>query len=216
MPKRPIKQGETVPRIAAEVRAERWEDVWEAGENAELKKKYDPCVLPPDKEIFVPDVKPLTHTLATGKRHRIVINRPKLSLAVVLQKFFGEALTATKGTLVCDGKEISVTPDGEGRISVRIPVMTSFAELQFPSPNDGQKKMTIGMGVGRLDPSDSVSGWRGRLLNLGYPVKFDDGRDDDETCLRLAIEEFQCEHALKVTGERDDATRAKLVEIHGS
>jgi hypothetical protein len=217
MPKRRIMQGETLPRIAAAQKLQRWEDIWEAGENAELKKTYDPCVLPPGEEIFVPEPKPLVFDLPTGKHHRIVVPRPKLSLAVVLQKFSGTPLTEARGTLACAGKEIPVTLDGTGKLNERIPVMTDFAEFVFAAAKDSEKKMKIGMQVGHLDPLDRVSGWRGRLSNLGYPVEFDDGRaDDDESCLRLAIEEFQCEHGLRVTGERDDATSAKLVEIHGS
>ena len=40
--------------------------------------------------------------------------------------------------------------------------------------------------------------------------------EDEDPSLRLAIEEFQCEHDLPVNGERDAATEAKLLEIHGS
>jgi peptidoglycan hydrolase-like protein with peptidoglycan-binding domain len=67
--------------------------------------------------------------------------------------------------------------------------------------------------IGHLDPHDEDSGWQARLVNLGYiPGTLDDITDDH---FRWAVEEFQCDHHLKVTGKLDDATRAKLKDSHG-
>ena len=60
----------------------------------------------------------------------------------------------------------------------------------------------------------SRCGAQGRLRNLGYSVGAIDGvlgRRTDE-----ALRAFQLDHGLEVTGELDDATRAKLAEFgHG-
>jgi hypothetical protein len=54
-----------------------------------------------------------------------------------------------------------------------------------------------------------------RLSHLGYDVGEDlDAPDAD--LLLLAIEEFQCDNDLDVTGEADDPTRARLLELHGA
>ena len=43
--------------------------------------------------------------------------------------------------------------------------------------------------------------------------KIDDGLNT--ALMHYALEEFQCDQKLSVTGELDSATRAKLKELHG-
>ena len=53
-----------------------------------------------------------------------------------------------------------------------------------------------------------------RLVNLGYLVG---SPQETEPVTRLvAIEEFEVDNDLPVTGEMTGATLAKLVEVHGS
>ena len=73
-----------------------------------------------------------------------------------------------------------------------------------------------------MDPIDEPSGVRKRLRHLGYhcdPLR-PEGPDSPEEALaaldRSAIQAFQQDHQIAPTGEIDDATRAALVEAHGS
>lgn len=63
--------------------------------------------------------------------------------------------------------------------------------------------------------AESLAGLRSRLKNLGY----DAGRrlEDEEldAVTRKGLEDFQREHAVRVTGEADDETRRALVEASG-
>ena len=248
MPIRSIKAGETLPQVAAEEGFGDLDKIWNHPNNADLKKRRDPCVLAPGDQLFVPDRELVKLDLATMKRHKVVVKRPKLSLIVVLQNSSGAPLAGVSGTLTCDGTPFPVSADGDGRVTQDIPIDTEFAELALDAPaaaqdagadgeqagdldnagaeedNDAAK---IGMLVGHLGPLDTAAGWRARLANLGYPVEIPSGDagaapaqeaedEEEDPSLRLAIEEFQCEHDLPVNGERDAATEAKLLEIHGS
>jgi hypothetical protein len=67
--------------------------------------------------------------------------------------------------------------------------------------------------IGHLDPLDEETGWKARLINLGYY----EGclADPDGTRFQYAIEEFQCDQDVKVSGKLDDSTKAKLKQVHG-
>jgi N-acetylmuramoyl-L-alanine amidase len=62
-------------------------------------------------------------------------------------------------------------------------------------------------------PDSGVSGVQGRLLNMGYDVRAADG--DAGPLTRAALRQFQVDNGLDPTGDLDDATRAKVIELHG-
>jgi hypothetical protein len=68
--------------------------------------------------------------------------------------------------------------------------------------------------LGYLDPADSADGVMQRLTNLGYRCEIP-GLPAD-VALRFTISNFQRGTGLPVTGELDDTTRQRLVEVHGS
>ena len=53
----------------------------------------------------------------------------------------------------------------------------------------------------------------GGLANLGYLLDPTDSSDDDD--VHLAVEEFQADNDLPLTGTFDPTTQAKLLEVHG-
>ena len=96
--------------------------------------------------------------------------------------------------------------DGEGRIEKRIPISATSGKLTIQG-------MVFPFQIGYLDPIDEVTGCQARLNNLGYyagPL----GQADDKR-IRLAVEEFQCDHGLKVDGVCGPNTLSKLKEVHG-
>src|ERR1043166_5851939 len=65
---------------------------------------------------------------------------------------------------------------------------------------------------GHLDPSSETSGVLKRLRNLGfYDGDVDDVADPE---LAGALVAFQRRYGLEISGIADDATRAKLQEVH--
>ena len=80
----------------------------------------------------------------------------------------------------------------------------------------------IPLKIGHLDPVDEISGQMARLNNLGYNAGDPDappGKSDEDkersTQLQSAIEEFQCDHDLKVDGACGKKTQEKLLDVHG-
>ena len=106
------------------------------------------------------------------------------------------------------GRTHRLKTDAKGRIERSIEATSEDGVLRIPSLD-----MEIPVKIGHLDPAEEDTGWRQRLINLGYHPRALD--DDDATRLRHAVEEFQCDHGLKVTGEVDGATKAKLKDQHG-
>jgi peptidoglycan hydrolase-like protein with peptidoglycan-binding domain len=64
-----------------------------------------------------------------------------------------------------------------------------------------------------LDPETSVKGAQQRLRHLGYYHRTPDGELDAAT--RRALEDFQRDHEIVISGELDDSTKAKLADSHG-
>ena len=65
--------------------------------------------------------------------------------------------------------------------------------------------------IGHLDPVDEITGVQGRLVNLGYDCEVS-GVMDEPTMKALRL--FQEKNGLTVSGQVEDTTRQKLVEIH--
>jgi hypothetical protein len=110
--------------------------------------------------------------------------------------------------LEIEGQRLDLETDGAGLLDIGVSKKAETGRLTIPALN-----LVVPIKIGHLDPEKEESGWKGRLMNLGYFVEADP--DSDELRLRYALEEFQCDHGLKITGKPDDATLRKLKEVHG-
>ena len=68
--------------------------------------------------------------------------------------------------------------------------------------------------LGTLDPLDDLVGVKQRLANLGFECG--DRSREATAALDGVVRHFQSTYDLPVTGEVDDATRAKLRDVHGA
>lgn len=104
--------------------------------------------------------------------------------------------------------EKPTAPDAPERPPVTgfTPVTATWFEVDLP------------LGVGELDPVDTVSGWTARLHNLGYePGPFrEPATPGERRRQRSAVEEFQCDQRLVVDGVMGPGTQAKLKQAHGA
>ena len=209
MPSHTVCQGEHLSRIALQYGFRDGKLIWDHAQNAELKKKrVNPNVLHPGDVLFIPEKVQKTETRPTTDLHIFRVSSPKLMLRLVARDFDNKPIANTACELEVNGTKYPLTTNGEGRIEQAIPAAAETGVLRVPS-----LEMELPVKIGHLDPADEDTGWRQRLINLGYHAKGLD--DDDQTKLRHALEEFQCDHGLKVNGKLDDATRAKLKELHG-
>ncbi|WP_266158038.1 peptidoglycan-binding domain-containing protein [Dyella silvatica] len=184
-----------------------WKTIWEHSNNAALRKqRKSPNMLVEGDQLFLPDKGDKSVAKATDTRHRFIRKgeptRLKLQLLNMDEPRKNEPYTLTFGDQV-----IHSNTDGEGKIDQPIPGQTKSATLML-----NQGKEVYQVAIGELDPLDQPRGVQQRLSNLGY----DCGGEQDEIgdATREALRRFQCENQLKVSGDVDDATRAKLNQLH--
>ena len=209
MAKHTVKQGEHVSRIADERGFPSYRPIWDAAENQKLNKlRRNPNVLFPGDELFIPDRETRVEDRPTDQRHRFKVATTPLRLRIVLRTVDGEPLRHVACELFLDATRIPLTTNDGGMVEHDIPKDAEAAKLIVPG-----RGLEYDLKIGHLDPVEEISGERARLDNLGYFAGYSQADADH---LQWALEEFQCEHQLKVTGEYDRATRDKLEKDHGS
>jgi hypothetical protein len=128
-------------------------------------------------------------------------------LRIVLRDFDGRPLPHRPCVLQLESRRLELETDGKGLLEVEIGDDVQHGTLSVPDLG-----LEVPVRIGHLDPVDADTGWRARLVNLGYhpgPL------DADAALLRRALEEFQCDRGLPVTGSLDAGTRAQLKQAHG-
>lgn len=205
-----VVAGEHISQIAQQYGFRDFNTLWNHGANAALKKlRSDPHVLHPGDVLEIPDKVQRHDAKPIDQAHRFRVNARPLKLRLALTDFDNEPLAGLACELVIDGVVIPLTSDGAGLIETPIPAGAKGGVLKVAELDLEQV-----LQIGHLDPLDQDSGWQARLINLGYYAGA--VGDGDVQQLRHAIEEFQCDHQLAVTGELDGATQAKLLEQHGA
>jgi len=202
-----IQQGKSISRIAAESGLT-VKTIWEAPENAELRaKRSSPHILQPGDRLVVPAKELREESVSTESRHRFRRKGVPIRFRLALVDEDGPR-SDLKYLLEVDGKLIEGKTDGEGLLEHLLPPTARRGTLTI----DGEEK--IPLVFGKMDPVEEISGVQARLNNLGYGCGEQDDVMGPQT--EAALKAFQKEQELEVTGKPDDATRAKLVELHGS
>ena len=201
-----VKQGDHLSVLAEHFGFHDYRIIWDHPENAELKKlRKNPHVLFPGDCIIVPDRVVGVETRATDQAHAFVLKKTALILRLVVKDFDDLPVAHIDCELQIGAALYKLKTDGNGKIQQEIPKTAQGGTLRIP-----ELGLEMAVNIGHLDPITEKSGWCGRLSNLGYHT----GEPDDEQ-LRCAIEEFQCDYELPVTGVMDSATKAKIEDVHG-
>jgi hypothetical protein len=202
-----VRQGEHLARLAAEHGLSSERPLWSHPKNAGLRaKRPSPFILLPGDEVAIPERSEKVVSCATGTLHTFVAGPGPLFVRLALRGLTWAALAGAAVLTRFAGVSEAET-DAEGKLAVVIPPQLAAGGLEV-----GPRALDLR--IGHLDPVDEPSGQRGRLLNLGFlsgPAE-----DDDPDELAFALSDFQADTGLSVTGHADAATRAKLVEKHGS
>ena len=212
MPKKHIVQpGEHISGIAASHGFGDFASIWEDPGNATLKRlRENPHVLLPGDELSIPDLQAKVEKGETGTLHRFTVKLSRLMLSIQALDYGKKPLATTPCTLTVEGRKALLETDGDGKVEAEIVKTAQVASFKIGTDEYAVR-------VGFLDPikEEEEPGWAARLTNIGYSVPADPAqRDDDE--LRSAVEEFQKDFGMKVDGKLSAATKAKLVEVHGS
>ena len=202
-----VQQGEHLSALAEQYGFRGYAAIWDHPDNAELKqRRKNPHVLAPGDEVAIPEHAAKVVDLATGASHRIEVRGSKLTLRLVILDGSRHPRANESCTMAVEGAARPVTTDGDGKLERAITPTDRRASVELD-------EVEIPIDIGSLDPVDRPSGWQARLINLGYLESPIDDEDDPE--IRSAVEEFQCDYRISVTGRCDAATQQKLVDAHG-
>jgi len=211
MPIYTVKPGDCLTKIAADYGFGDYKTIWDHPGNAEFRKiRPNPHVLQAGDQLFIPETIPLTRTLATGRRHTIVIKRPRATVQLHVQDPDGEPLQGRKFVLQVAGEEdVQGTTDADGLVQAVVPAGASTGRLEFP--DDG---LVFSLQLGNLDPLNEPTGVRARLANLGVHCPESSDADEQSKLVAYAIARLQSDHGLDVTGEIDQPTLDLLRQVH--
>ena len=209
-----VQQGEHLSGIAHQYGFTSYEPIWNHSENAALKlKRGDPHILLPGDALFIPDFESAQKSATTDQRHEYRLRGKQLILRLVLKNTDDKPLANLPCSLTLDGSSEQTTTDGEGLIERMIPRSAKEAAITASDPATGLE-LKWNIRIGHLDPAEEITGVMARLNNLGYFAGEPGGKEAE--AFQMALEEFQCDQSLKVSGQVDSATLAKLKEVHGS
>lgn len=206
-----VKQGDYLAKIA-HAHGFDPDTVWNDPKNAELKETRAPNLLHPGDILYVPAREPQWLPLHQGTNNVYVAKVPQTKVRLVFNDFDKPRANEPYRVLGL-GEPKEGTTDGEGAVEIQVPVHIREVQIHFP-----QTQVTYPVHIGDMDPIDESTGVRKRLGHLGYYQEPSPGagQNDAEENERAAIFAFQRDNALPTTGTLDDATKAKLLEKHGS
>ncbi len=202
-----VADGDHISGIAQTYGYDDYTTLWNDPGNADLQsQRGDPHVLQPGDVLAVPEIaaQPAANK-PTSAKHPFTLNVSPLKLRLVVldlaaKPIAGEAVTVA-GT--------ALTTDGSGLVEATIDKTAQDVTLDA-SNVEGD------LHVGTLNPPDdgTDAGYKARLFNLGF--LWDDSVDDADDEMRIALQDFQAQYAIDVSGQLDDATKAQLLQIYGA
>ncbi len=203
-----VQQGEHISLLAERYGFASADTLWMAPDNAELRAlRSSPNVLFAGDELVVPLKEQRLVECSTGTLHKFFLDRLNVRLRLRFLDLARQPITGAQAEADFGIPDADQT-DGDGLLAIRIGRSERGGRVVL-------ERGVVDVFVGHLDPVEEETGVRGRLSNLGYLIGEIEDADDVEE-LSFALEEFQADYELPVTKEIDDATRAKLVEVHGS
>lgn len=204
-----VRQGDCISSIALE-NGHFWETIWNHSANAQLREQRgDPNVLLPGDRVFVPAKQTKEESCQTDQTHRFRRRGEPTKLRLRLLSDSGRPRARETYRLIVDGRHRhDGQTDADGRIEHFIAGNSASAKL-YVGPENQEYQLLLG----HVDPVSEISGVQARLRNLGYNPGEIDGRMGPET--RAALEQFQTDRDIQVTGRPDQATRDALEQAHG-
>lgn len=212
MPDHEVQQGECLSSIAHQYGISDWRQLWNHPDNAALRGRRNPHILKPGDIVKIPDDIGPAFNGHSGEAGAFRLSpAPPTEIRLILTDNFGNPYSQKEYRVEIAGESITGTTAEDGLLSCEIPpeatraVLTLWLESSTGSPG---RKLTWELDLGYLDPIEEISGVQARLRNLGYDIDDISGSLDEPT--RRAIRMFQAEEQLRITGEIDDSTRARL------
>ena len=184
-----------------------WETLWNHSDNAELKQvRRDHNILLPEDRVALPEKTQKQESGKTEMRHQF--RRKGVPASFALQVYDRDEPWADQPyKLTVDNLAFTGVTDPDGLLRHPVPPNARKGRLTI-----GPDEVVFDLDFGALDPIGGPRGIQQRLNNLGFHCGPADGRIGAAT--RAALRAFQGRTGLPATGEPDDATMAKLEELH--
>ena len=124
----------------------------------------NPHILYPGDKVFIPDKNPGDDPAVTDKKHKYVIQDPKITLTLYIRRN-GEPFKNQRYTLKIGAKSFAGTTGADGLIFQKdIPLGVALGVLKFSSLPSYTRNLNLGF----LHPITKSSGVQMRLNNLGF------------------------------------------------
>ena len=206
-----VQEGDCMASIAA-AHGFFWQTLWNLPENADLKAaRKDPYVLLPGDQVYIPPKRIEWQPRPTDQRHQFVLKGVPEKVRLVFTDEFDQPLADLPYTLVIDRiHRFTGQTDANGAIEQPIAPDAQKGHIVIGKPGETRE---YPLGLGCLDPIDSITGLQARLQNLGFYDGPIDGRFTPQT--QTAVMLFQDTYKLEATGKYDEATQAKLEDVYG-
>jgi hypothetical protein len=202
-----VDAGDHGSGVAESFGFEDYTTVWNDPGNADLQsQRPDPHVLQPGDSLTIPEVKaqPAANK-PTGAKHPFTIQRSPLKLRLTLLDLMAKPMANVPVTVA----GAALTTDGNGLVEASVDKSAKDVTLDAASNE-------VDLSLGGLNPSDDTSdaGYKARLYNLGF--LWDSTVDDTDDEMVIALQDFQAQYSLTVSGQLDDATKAQLPQVYGT
>ena len=202
-----VKQGDYIASLSYDAGFLSWKTVWEDGKNASLREKRNPNVLFPNDVVQIPARQKKVEDAPPTERTTFQTVGEPVTVKLVVLSWDGTPLSSTDVQFKLGASETMKTAeDGSAKKNID-PTGAKEGDLLV-------KGFSLPLKLGHLDPAEEFSGQVWRLNNLGYRAGSPPSKDDD--AFRSAVEEFQCDNSIAVSGLCDGATQDKLRSVHGS
>jgi N-acetylmuramoyl-L-alanine amidase len=213
-----VAPGDCLYSIADTYGFRNWKTIQDAPENADMKKaRPDPNVLYEGDQVFIPDPEDAKKNVAcpSEDHHKFKVKLPKILFRVCVKDEEDEPISGKKFRILDGDEKLDGTTDGDGIVEHKIRAQARSVRLFVFFSGDEEKgeHLMWDVGVGTLDPSDSPEGIQERLNNLGFVCGEPDG--EWHPGMTAAVKTFQKSAKIDTSGKMDDATAAKLKEVHG-
>lgn len=188
-----------------------WKSLWNHPDNGNLKEqRKNPNVLLANDIVYIPEKTKRLENGETEQRHKFrrkgIPSRMRIRLL-----HYGQPRAGIPYVFRVEQTTIEGQTDDDGCVSLPVPPEAKLGILTLRS--DEQEEEVYKLHLGRLDPITEARGVQQRLQNLDIGCEVT-GQLDDQTL--QALNSFQSENKLPVSGVLDEATRKKLLEVHGS
>jgi hypothetical protein len=205
-----VQQGECMASIAALHEVASWRQIYYHACNEALRsKRPDPFTLKQGDIVQIPDLEWLRRVCATGKTHIFGHKAPPPLAALIHLRFDmsePQLYANTRYELTVDGQVLEGFTGSDAQLHHAVPLEAKKAKLELWIYGDEEDPQVWEVDLRHLDPMDTVSGMKGRMLNLGYLAPEDTTELGDD----LDDEAQQAMQAFAATSKLDPSESEQL------